>query len=158
MKPSEKVKVRLDPRADGVMPELPEDLSRAMKAANWTADPGTGKAILLADGSELLNPVPFEPPVDYVKQDSIMDMIDQRLKARLAMLDPNMVLDDSPEDANDFDIDDEIDPLSIYEVLSMKEDYPGRDPNEGSAPKVPEKILEEKEDTPIPDGSPKDDA
>lgn len=120
---SQKVEVRMrDPEG---LPSKPKSvpLSEAIAMSDWTDDPGVGKAVLLEDGSELLNPVPMAPPVGYVDGPSIMDMIQRQVEKHLATLKPDDEID-LEEELNDFGEDDEIDPTSLYEVVSMELDAP----------------------------------
>ena len=50
-------------------------------AADWDPlDPGVGRAVLLPDGREIFNPVPFAPPVGYVQEPSIMEQVQRMLR------------------------------------------------------------------------------
>jgi len=124
----EKLKVTVDPDVtkDGeVVPPFPEDiLYEKMAEAGWSDDPGTGKAILTPGGSEIVSPMPVAPPIGYVQEPSVMDRLNDMLYARLnAMLQGDDVLDETEEEANDFDVPDPEDfhPRSIYELEMLDE-------------------------------------
>lgn len=154
-KPSEKVKVNvsLRPDGDGVVPEFVIGKDHLVKAG-WTDDPTEGKAILAPDGSEILNPVPVAPPIGYVAEPSMMDMIDKRIRAHSAMLAAAMEID-SEEEMNDFDIEDDFDPMSVYEFAAMPDDFPGRDP--AQPPPPPDPAAKPPEILPPEEPIPKDD-
>lgn len=86
----------------------PEDLLDEMEAAGWSNNPGQGKAVLLPDGSELLNPVPIAPPVDYDHSQSAFDLWQANLQrmANIRDLGGGFLIDENDEEANDFDVDD----------------------------------------------------
>lgn len=120
------VDVRLRPEILEKTSMVPPTAEAILSVADWTDDPGVGKAVLLEDGSEVLNPVPMAPPVGYAPEPSIMEMIDQAVKRNLAMgVDPDEVIDEEAE-LNDFLEDEEFDPASVYEinVQEMEEDAP----------------------------------
>lgn len=119
------VKVRIDPRGADRAPVVPKDISDKMRSAGWSADPGTGKAVLLEDGRELVNPLPHDPPLGYVQEPSVIDLINRELAKRKALLEADEVLDETDEDANDFDMEDEVDLLSGYEIVDMRPTFPG---------------------------------
>lgn len=142
---SEKVKVSVSPRqGNGEVPS-DEEMAEALGRADWTDDPGVGKAVLLPDGSELLNPVQHALPLGYNNEPSIMDIVDQRIRAHRALLEDRMVVDDEKE-ANDFDLQEEDDIFSYYEIGVMLEDAPGLEPDKPAA--KPPEIFSGKE--PIP--------
>lgn len=109
--------------------------------ANWTDDPGTGKAILAVDergapGYEILNPLPFAPPIGWEPTPPIEELIRLRVHEELTRLKDAEEIDDII-DAEDFDVDDELPPLdTIYEVIAMKPESP-------SLPKDSEPDLKE---------------
>lgn len=124
----DKLKVSIAPVVDPVTGEVidvppPDDLYEQMAAAGWSSDPGTGKAILLPDGREVVSPMPVAPPIGYQSEPSIMDRLSQMLEARLATLRGDDVLDESDEEANDFDVPDPEDfqPRSVYEIELLPE-------------------------------------
>lgn len=124
----DKLKVSIAPVFDPVTGEVidvpaPDDLYDEMQAAGWSSDPGTGKAILLPDGREVVSPMPVAPPIGYQSEPSIMDRLSQMLEARLATLGGDDVLDESDEEANDFDVPDpeDLQPRSVYEIELLPE-------------------------------------
>ena len=114
-----------DISVDGeVVPPFSEEvLEDRMLVAGWSDDPGEGKAILTPAGSEVVCPIPVAPPVGYVAELSVMERLDQMLSARLRQLAEGDVLDESEDEANDFDVPDPEDfhPRSIYEISLVPE-------------------------------------
>lgn len=140
----DKLKVVVYPVEDpstGEIVDVPttEELYDAMAAAGWSADPGTGKAIILEDGREVVSPMPVAPPIGYNSEPSIMDRLSQMLEARLAGLRGDDVLDESDEEANDFDVPDPEDfqPRSVYEIELLPEAPALR----AEAPSVPVEVA-----------------
>lgn len=101
-----------------------EELLDAMEEAGWTDNPATGKAVILPDGSELLNPVPVAPPVDYDTSPSAFDIWQAQLQrmANIRDLGEGFLLDDE-EDAEDYDVADPEDFFvrSAYEIEMVPE-------------------------------------
>lgn len=106
----ESIKVRIPENVvtrDGeVVTPDPEELLDLMEEAGWTGDPGTGKAVLLPDGSEVLNPTPMAPPVDYDRAPDAFSMWQQSLQRMSNIRDLGNIELDSAEDAEDFDVQD----------------------------------------------------
>lgn len=121
----DKVKVRIDPRGSEKPPVVAKDIPDKMRSAGWSDDPGTGKAVLLDDGRELVNPLPHDPPIGYVQEPSVIDLINRELARRKALLEAEEIIDESVEDASDFEMEDEIDLLSGYEIVDMRPTFPG---------------------------------
>lgn len=101
----------------------------AARKAGWSDDPGTGKAILV-NGAEILNPQPMAPPVGYQHGDTLQEMIERHVAAALVGLRGDDIVDESIEDADDFDIDEgnEVDLETIYTVREMVPEAPGLRP------------------------------
>lgn len=124
----EKLKVVVAPNEDGVIPSN-EDLIKAAEAAGWSDDPGTGKAILLPDANgnpayEVFNPMPFAPPIGFEPTPPIEQLIRDRVKLELDRLKDDDEIDDI-NDAEDFDVPDELPPLqTIYEFIAMEVEAP----------------------------------
>lgn len=76
-----------------------------------------------ANGGEVLNPTPMQPPLNYKKQPSLLETVREQVRAA-AMLQLNME-PETEEEADDFDIpDDPVDPHSRWEndmIPSIKE-------------------------------------
>lgn len=71
------------------------------------------------DGQEMLDPTPIAPPLNYKKQPSMWDV--QKQAIRQAKLELARELADelgaeSPEDADDFDVDDDPEISTRYEI------------------------------------------
>lgn len=71
-------------------------------------------ATLNEKGQEVLDPTPMAPPLGYVKQPSIIDIIRDRVRTELSRRAAELG-HDSFEDADDFDVGDDYDPKSPYE-------------------------------------------
>lgn len=145
-------KVRIDKReefsqvSDGRDPLL--DLDRIPEYGGWDPDdPGLGQAVLLDDGREVLNPVPMEPPVGFKEEPSMMQMMEAMIKRHLAGLNGEDELD-SVEDAIDFDVPDDVDPTSPYDV-EMMDEFPSMPRSEEDVP-VAEPLDEEEAIAPPP--------
>jgi len=133
-----RLKVEVHPRHDG-RPVVPSDLEDLIEFNDWSADPGTGRSILLPDGREVPNPVPHDPPLGFSQQDTVMEMVQRQVKAHLQLLHDQDVID-SLEDLDDFGEDEDGVPYSPYEIV-LKDEFPGvpaaapaDSPTEGDAP------------------------
>lgn len=113
----------ISPDGEVMAPFPKEVLLDKMEASNWTDDPGTGKAILTPLGSEIVSPIPVAPPIGYENEPSVMDRLRDMLNQRLRQLAEGDVLDETEEEANDFDVPDPEDfhPRSIYEITLIDE-------------------------------------
>jgi len=68
-----------------------------------------------ANGFEIGNPTPMQPPLGYKKSVSLAEQIGQQVRlAKLEMLE-NRHLDETEEEADDFAIGDDYEPLSPHE-------------------------------------------
>lgn len=127
----ERIKVVVSPRPDQVIKEGVNlnDLYQQLRAAGWTGDPGEGVAYLLPDANgnpayEVLNPVPFAPPIGWTPTPPIEELIRERVRHEVARLRDDEEIDDI-NDAEDFDIPDELPPLqTMYEVIAMEAEAP----------------------------------
>jgi len=103
---------------------LPDQLYEMMAEAGWGDDPGQGKAIILPnDGREVLNPMMVAPPIGYEQEPSVVDRVYQMIAAKQRLLEDGDVIDESEEEALDFDVPDpeDIFPESIYEIQMVPE-------------------------------------
>lgn len=121
---SDKLKVVVDQHRVDPTTILPK-----MEPAGWSDDPGTGKAILVPDergapGYEVVNPMPFAPPIGWEPTPPIEELIRDRVRLEVDRLrDEDEV--DSLDDLEDFDVADELPPLeTIYEVIAMTPEAP----------------------------------
>lgn len=64
-------------------------------------------------GSEILDSTPMEPPLGYVAQPSMFDVMRKMISDREREL--SAAGFETPEEADDFDVDDDFDPSSPYE-------------------------------------------
>lgn len=138
----EKVKLEIAPTHFGEVPDV-EGLREAMVDHGWSDDPGTGMAVLDEFGREILNPVPVAPPIGYQAEQSMMDRITEQLLARQRILAEDAI-QESQEDAEDFDVGDDFDPMSRYEVVVMADDAPRLPPKTVEPPgeAAPEAVVE----------------
>lgn len=99
-----------------------EQLAEAMEGADWSNDPGTGRAILLQDGRELLNPVPVAPPISISSntEPSVNDLVERALKRHFEQLKADDEID-TLEDADDFGEDEDFVPISQFEIMLREE-------------------------------------
>lgn len=133
----DKFQVKLYPDHLGVLPDEGAVMEQ-MKEAGWSDDPGTGRAVLVPDergapAYEVLSPIPVAPPIGWQPTPPIEELINSIVKREFARFDEEEV--DDINDAEDFDIPDDLPPLeTIYEVIGM----------EPQAPRVKEPTAEER--------------
>lgn len=143
----EKVRVAVHPDHNGVIADVGiEDL----RVAGWSEDPGTGKAVLVADergnpAYEVLNPLPIAPPIGWVPTPPIEQLIRESVAREFALRDDEEV--DDINDAEDFDVADELPALeTIYEVIGMEPQAPAvkapSDEERAAAEVAYEEVLE----------------
>lgn len=94
-----------------------------MEEAGWTEDPRDGKAILTEQGYEVLNPVPVSPPMPVEPYEDVMSIIQRTVANYVAGLSEGDEID-TEEEANDFDVVEEWDPSSMYEIRDVIEEAP----------------------------------
>lgn len=112
-------KIEVVKRDTGEVEQL--DLVDAINASWSSSDPGVGKAFLLPDGSEVLNPVPMAPPVGFEVGPTMLEQFEAKMAARFRMLQEDEEID-SAEDWDDFDIGDDVEPPpSPYELVMVDE-------------------------------------
>jgi len=83
--------------------------------------------LLDKDGRFLPDPVPMAPPVGYVKQESMSDIVRRMVQGehlRLAALEAGQ---ETFDEAEDFDVGDDFDPTSPYEEIFDPVDTAVRD-------------------------------
>lgn len=141
-----RVDIRKEPFGGGGSKLVDADFRERFSLSGWTDDPRDGEAVLTDEGYEVLNPVPVSPPMGYTPTPDMMTLVHQQVVAHLAQLRQEDEID-SEEDWEDFDLPEEIDPWSIYEVRDMMDEAPAlpRDsgtinapssaPESGAAPK-----------------------
>lgn len=115
------------------------DLEDAIREAGWTDDPGVGRAVITEDGREVLNPLPIAPPVGFVEGPSLLEQFEEKMAARFRMLQEDQEID-TPEDFEDFDVDEDQEPDSPYTVV-MHDEFPSvppADPEPAPAEPAPE--------------------
>lgn len=67
------------------------------------------------NGEEILDPTPMQPPLGYKKTLSLHEQIAQQVRlAKMQILD-DVTLEETDEEADDFDVGDDFEPLSPHE-------------------------------------------
>lgn len=114
--------------SDGEIGTLPakEQIFDAMEGANWSDDPGTGVAVLLPDGREVLNPTPMAPPLNYVQEESVTDRLHEMLVRERVRRELEEGITETEEESQDFDVEDEFDVQFVtpYEMVDMINEAP----------------------------------
>lgn len=85
-----------------------------MKVDGRKVDPETGEFLQDELGFELPDPTPVAPPLGYVKQPSMFDIIRAQVQQQLSAI-ALAEGKESWEDAEDFDVGDDFDPISPHE-------------------------------------------
>lgn len=116
--------LNVSPDTDGNLVFDKEAFSMAADAADWSDDPGTGRAILLEDGRELLNPVPMQPPVGHDEEPSINALVERALATHFAKLEKNKQAESTLADILKFDDDDPEEFFSPWELREMETEVP----------------------------------
>lgn len=161
-KPSVVIHPRFDdPKPDYRKMSVEEIIESA--GADWDPqDPGVGRAVLLPDGREVFNPVPFAPPVGYTAEIDVMTRMHQMLRAELLRQKEADEVVETPEEMNDFPEDIE-QPFHTFYELIMMDDLPSvpdlPDPGEPPPPKPPAPPVDGEEadppeDPPLPPPKP----
>lgn len=137
-------KVRIDRRLEATpKPQVGDqlELEDAIRLAGWSDDPGSGIAVLLDDGREVFSPLKFEEPADIEAGQDMMAVLEKRIIQRLqrdaGLLRGDDEVDETAEEANDFDVRDEVEYVSGFEIEMATEfpqmptpaPRPGRDPD-----------------------------
>lgn len=133
----DKLKISLAHEFQGQAKEV---LSKA-EHAGWSDDPGTGLPVMLVDARgnpayEVPNPMQFAPPIGFEPTPPVEQLIRDRVRLEVERLRGEDEID-SLEDADDFDVPDELAPLeTMYEVIAMEKEAPKL--------KTPEPTMEER--------------
>lgn len=102
---------------------MSETFADAMEGADWSDDPGTGRAVLLPDGREVLNPIPVAPPASIAAaaaEPSVNDLVTRALARHFEQLkDADEI--DSLDDVDDFPEDEDWTPFSQFEIVLRDE-------------------------------------
>ena len=138
-KERERVRVQIDPRHLGGEDQPNEtqfDLEDAIEKAAWDdLDPGQGKAVLLADGREVLNPVPMAPPVGHTEQPSMFQIMERMIAQHYAGL-QDRDIEETEEESQDFDVAEDEELITPFEIVMM-DDFPGPPPADAADPPAP---------------------
>lgn len=128
------------------------DLEDAIRAAGWDpGDPGLGSAVIAEDGREIVSPAKFEEPADIEAGQDMFAVMERRImqKLRAGLFTGEDVVDETAEEAVDFNVRDDIEYVSGYEV-EMAEEFPqmptpaprpGAEPEEPVVEKAPEEPV-----------------
>lgn len=68
-----------------------------------------------ADGGELLDPVPMQPPMGYKKTPTLSEQIAQQVRRMKLELLQDDSIGETDEEADDFEVGDDFEPLSPHE-------------------------------------------
>lgn len=78
-------------------------------------------------GKEYPNPVPLEPPIGYIQQEPLHVQIRRMVLSERMAQEADAAGFDTPEEADDFDVDDDYDPSSPWEeVFEPQQPWPAR--------------------------------
>lgn len=67
-------------------------------------------------GREILDPTPMQPPLGYKRTPTLSEQIAQQVRQmKLEILQGDSVVEESEDDADDFQVGDDFEPLSPYE-------------------------------------------
>lgn len=91
---------------------------RKVKVEMAAADEGLKKSPLRHDknGHEMLDPTPMQPPLGYKRTPTLSEQIAQQvrqMKMEIALGDSD--IEETEEEADDFEVGDDFEPLSAYE-------------------------------------------
>lgn len=79
-------------------------------------------------GKEYPNPVPLEPPIGYIQQEPLHVQIRRMVLSERMAQEADAAGMDTPEEADDFDVDDDYDPSSPWEeVFEPQQPWPARE-------------------------------
>lgn len=67
------------------------------------------------NGGEVLDPTPMQPPLGYKRTLSLSEQIAQQVRIANLKILQDMALDETEDEADDFEIGDDYEPLSKYE-------------------------------------------
>lgn len=67
------------------------------------------------NGEEILDPTPMQPPLGYKKSPSLHEQITQAVRLAKLQLLENASLEETEEEADDFEVGEDFEPLSPYE-------------------------------------------
>lgn len=70
-------------------------------------------------GEEITDPVPMQPPLGYKKTLSLSEQIAQQVRINQLRLMEDMRMEESEEDADDFNVGDDFEPFSPHENENM---------------------------------------
>lgn len=71
---------------------------------------------LTPDGDEMLDPTPMAPPIGYKRQIPLHEQIRAMVRSEKLAMEAEAAGAETFDEADDFDIDDEMDPSSPYEA------------------------------------------
>lgn len=118
-----------------------EEFANAVVGADWTDDPGTGRAILMPDGRELLNPLPVAPPITFKEELSVNDLVERALKMHYERLANDEEVRESLDELLTFDDDDDLEPASPWEVIEREMSPEVPDIPKGDPTVVPDVVV-----------------
>lgn len=98
----------------------------------------------LPTGEEIPDAVPMQPPINFVRQPSMIEHVRNMVRSEQLRLAAEAEGAETFDEADDFDIPDDIEPYSAYEMEEVFEPVRPAEPDR-AAPKL--------EDSPGPDGA-----
>lgn len=80
-------------------------------------DPETGEEVEIvnAQGQEVLDPVPMEPPIGYQRTETMFDIIQRQVRDAILQKEIDAQGYETFEEADDFEIGDDFEPYSPHE-------------------------------------------
>lgn len=80
-------------------------------------DPETGEEVEIvnAQGQEVLDPVPMEPPIGYQRTETMFDIIQRQVRDAILQKEIDAQGYETFEEADDFEIGDDFEPYSAHE-------------------------------------------
>lgn len=126
-----KAKLRVDPPSHVLVAPLADGqlgIEDAIVRAGWDKDdPGLGVAVIDQYGREVANPARIEEPAGIDAGQDMMAIMERRIIERLqrdaGVLRGDDVVDEDDDEANDFNVGDDIQYVSGYEV-EMASEFP----------------------------------
>lgn len=78
-------------------------------------DPETGDVIMDEEGREVPDPVPLEPPIGYIEQESMFDIVRRAVHDEMVRKEVEAAGYGSFEEEDDFEVGDDFEPYSPHE-------------------------------------------
>lgn len=92
---------------------MPHDTTR--QSTEQVVEPKRSAAKHDENGGEVLDPTPMQPPLGYKKTPSLAEQIQQQVRIALLKRLEDEQLEETEDEADDFEVGDDFEPLSQYE-------------------------------------------